>query len=165
MVMPLLVVRHAQAGRRAAYTGDDRLRPLTVRGRARASALAPLLAAYRPQRVLSSPFVRCCETVQPVAEELGLGVESVDELGEGHGADAVRLVTTMAGESAILCTHGDVATEVLEWLVPESEPARRRALRLQKGEFWGIQSAGTSVVIVDHVRRFATDPSKSAEQR
>jgi 8-oxo-dGTP diphosphatase len=161
--MPLLVVRHAHAGRRGSYAGDDRVRPLTERGRARAAALVPLLASYRPQRVLSSPFVRCCETVQPVAEALGLGVESVDELGEGHAADAVRLMTTMGGESAVLCTHGDVATGLLEWLVPGSEPARRRALRLQKGEFWVVQSTGTSLVIVDHVRRFATEPSKSAK--
>ena len=160
--MPLLVVRHAHAGRRSAYSGDDRLRPLTARGRARAAALVPILSAYRPRRVLSSPFTRCLETVAPLAGALGLGVESVDELGEGHGPEAVRLVTTMAGESAVLCTHGDVATALLEWLVPESEPARRRALRLQKGEFWVVRSKGASVVIVDHVRRIDADPSKPA---
>ena len=151
--MPLLVVRHAQAGRRGAYKGDDRERPLTARGRARAAALVPLLSSYRPQRILSSPYVRCCETVQPVAEALGLGVESVDELGEGHGADAVRLMRTMAGESAVLCTHGDVATALVESLITEPEKADRTALRLQKGEVWVIQSTGTSLAIVDHIRR------------
>ncbi len=77
MAMALLLVRHANAGRRSAYKGDDRLRPLSPRGRARASELVPLLAPYRPQRILSSPYVRCCETVQPLAEALGLPVESV----------------------------------------------------------------------------------------
>lgn len=162
--MPLLVVRHAQAGRRSAYKGDDRERPLTARGRARAEALVPLLSSYRPQRVLSSPFVRCCETVQPIAEALGLGVESVAELSEGHGRQAVRLMRTMAGESAILCTHGDVATALLEALVPESDAAARAALRLQKGEFWVIQSTGTDLAIVEHVRRFAKGPSGPTEK-
>ncbi len=157
--MPLLVVRHAHAGRRSAYKGDDRVRPLTARGRARASALVPLLSRYRPQRILSSPFVRCCETVQPIAEALGLGVESVDELAEGHGHDAVRLIRTMAGESAVLCTHGDVATTIVESLVPESEASRRTSLRLQKGEFWVIQSTGSDLAIVEHVRRLTpVDP-------
>jgi broad specificity phosphatase PhoE len=161
--MPLVVVRHAQAGRRSAYKGDDRLRPLTERGRARAEALVPLLSVYRPQRILSSPFVRCCETVQPVAEALGLGVESLDELAEGHGSEAVRLMQTMAGESAVLCTHGDVATALLEDLEGQSAPAPagRSTLRLQKGEFWVIQSTGTSLAIVEHVKKLATPSGAS----
>jgi phosphohistidine phosphatase SixA len=150
--MPLLVVRHAQAGRRTAYQGDDRYRPLTGRGRARAESLVPELSRYRPQRVLSSPFVRCCETVRPLAEALGLGVETVEELGDGHGPDAVRLLVTMAGESAVLCTHGDVAGELLEFLYPEPSPDRTR-LRLQKGDLWVVQSVGSSLVISEHLRR------------
>ena len=153
--MPLLVVRHAQAGRRSAYQGDDRQRPLTVRGRARAAALVPELSRYRPQRILSSPYVRCWETVQPLAEALGLGVESVDELGEGHGPDALRQLVTMAGESAVLCTHGDVAGDLLEFLYPEPTPVRAR-LRLQKGDVWIVQSAGSALVISDHLRRPTT---------
>jgi 8-oxo-(d)GTP phosphatase len=162
--MPLLVVRHAQAGRRNAYKGDDRERPLTARGQVRAKALVPLLSSYRPQRVLSSPFVRCFETVQPIAETLDLGVESVAELSEGHGPEAVRLMRTMAGESAVLCTHGDVATALLEALVPDVDAAGRAGRRLQKGEFWVIQSTGTSLAIVEHVRRFTKGPSEPTEQ-
>ena len=164
MVMPLLVVRHAHAGRRSSYKGDDQLRPLTPRGRQRAVALVPLLSGFRPQRILSSPFVRCCETVQPIAEALGLGVESVDELSEGHGADAVRLLTTMAGESAVLCTHGDVSTELLEFLYPDPTPARAK-LRLQKGDVWVVQSEGSAMVVTEHIRRPTTtssDPAKGS---
>jgi 8-oxo-dGTP diphosphatase len=119
----------------------------------RARELIPLLAEYRPQRILSSPYVRCCATVQPLAESLGLAVESVDELAEGHGVDAVRLVSTMAGESAVLCTHGDVATELLEALVPEAEDPARKAFRLQKGEVWVVQSTDSRSVIAQHIRR------------
>jgi 8-oxo-dGTP diphosphatase len=151
--MPLLVVRHANAGRRSAYRGDDRLRPLSPRGVARARELAPVLAGYRPQRILSSPFVRCCATVQPVAETLGLAVESVDELAEGHSADAVRLLATMAGESAVLCTHGDVAADMLDVLAPDATASDRKGLRLQKGEVWIVHSTGPSLSIVEHIRR------------
>lgn len=158
--MALLVVRHAHAGRRNSYSGDDRLRPLTVRGREQSAALVPILSAYRPQRILSSPFVRCCQTVQPLAEALRLGVESVDELGEGNGADAIRLLVTMAGESAVLCTHGDVAADLLEFLYPEAGPARTR-LRLQKGDAWVIQSAGSALVITEHIPRSMAPPPDS----
>jgi 8-oxo-(d)GTP phosphatase len=151
--MPLLVVRHANAGRRSAYRGDDRVRPLSPRGAARAREMAPLLAEYRPQRILSSPFVRCCATVQPVAEALGLAVESVDELAEGHGDDAIRLLATMAGEAAILCTHGDVALGMLDVLAPDATASDRKRMRLQKGEVWVVHSTGPSLSIAEHIRR------------
>jgi hypothetical protein len=91
--------------------------------------------------------------VQPVAQALALSVESVDPLAEGHGTDALSLLRSMAGGSAVLCTHGDVATEILESLVPEAEAARRTDLRLQKGEVWVIKSSGDSLSIVEHIRR------------
>jgi 8-oxo-(d)GTP phosphatase len=160
MVMALLVVRHAHAGRRSTYRGDDRVRPLSPRGRTRADALVAILSPYRPKRILSSPFVRCCETVQPLAESLGLAVESVDELSEGHGGDAVRLLTTMAGESAVLCTHGDVANTLLECLVPDPKAKARTAMRLQKGDVWVVQSTGETLAIAEHLRRApASGPS------
>jgi phosphohistidine phosphatase SixA len=153
MGMPLLLVRHGHAGRRSAYQGDDRARPLSRRGLVQADALIPLLRGYRPQRILSSPYVRCCETIRPVAEALVLPVESVDELAEGNGAGAVRLMERMAGESAVLCTHGDVALEVLDTLAGESTTTERQSLRLQKGEVWVIQSTGSSLTIVKHIRQ------------
>ncbi len=159
--MALLVVRHANAGRRSAYKGDDRLRPLSTRGRARALDLIPRLVRYRPQRILSSPYVRCCETVQPLAESLVIPVESVDELAEGNGDAAIALLRRMAGESAVLCTHGDVAAEMLESLVPDATSAGRTALKLQKGEVWVINSAGSTLAIVEHIRRAGVGPGSS----
>ncbi len=131
------------------------MRPLSPRGLAQAEALAPLLQGYRPQRILSSPYVRCCETVRPLAEVLDQPVESVDELAEGHGAEALRLMERMAGESAVLCTHGDVAVEVLDALAGKSSARVRDSLRLQKGEVWVIQSTGASLAIVEHIRQVA----------
>jgi phosphohistidine phosphatase SixA len=151
--MPLLVVRHARAGRRSAYDGDDLGRPLSPRGRAQAGGLVPLLAGYRPRRILSSPAVRCFETVRPVAEALGLPIESVGELAEGHGAEALRLLHRMAGETAVLCTHGDIADELLDELAPGLPAKDRYELRLLKGEVWVVQSTGEDLEIVDHLRQ------------
>jgi phosphohistidine phosphatase SixA len=148
--MALLLVRHGHAGRRTSYQGDDRERPLSKRGAEQARALVPLLSGYRPQRILSSPFVRCYGTVRPTAEALGLPVESIDELAEGHGADALQLLERMVGESAVLCTHGDVATEVLASLAVD-DAHLGHPTRLQKGEVWVIHSSGSSLAIVDHL--------------
>ena len=106
-----------------------------------------------PGRVLSSPAVRCFETVRPLAEVLGLPIESVGELGEGHGPAALRLLERMAGETAVLCTHRDVATELLEVLAADRGTKARHQLRLLKGEVWVVQSTGSSLEIVDHLHQ------------
>jgi len=151
--MPLLVVRHARAGRRGAWERDDQERPLSPRGRIQAEALVPLLAEFRPRRILSSPAVRCFETVRPLAEALGLPIESVGELAEGNGPSALRLLHRMAGETAVLSTHGDIAAEVLDTLTPGLTAKARARLRLLKGEVWVIQSTGETLEIVDHLRQ------------
>jgi broad specificity phosphatase PhoE len=159
--MPILFVRHGNAGRRSAYKGDDRTRPLSKRGKAQAQALVPMLAEHRPQRILSSPYVRCFETVRPTAEALGLPVESIEELAEGHADDTLRLMERMAGEAAVLCTHGDVATAVLEVLTDangEDPPPRR----LQKGEVWIIQSIGGKLAITERLSPPPTEPKPEA---
>ena len=123
------------------------------RGQARAAALVPLLSRYEPKSILSSPFVRCVETVAPVAEALHLKVRSVDALAEGHGADAVPLLVRMAEKAAVLCTHGDVAVAILDALVPDPDTALRSELRLQKGEVWVIERRNEVLTIVEHIRR------------
>lgn len=151
--MPLLVVRHARAGRRSAWEGDDAARPLSPRGRAQAAALVPLLGGYRPRRILASPAVRCFETVRPLADALDLPIESVGELAEGNGTEALALLRRMAGETAVVSTHGDIAEEVLHALTPGSSKKARVKLRLAKGDVWVIQSTGDTLEIVDHLRQ------------
>jgi len=113
----------------------------------------PLLAAYRPRRVLSSPALRCFETVRPLADSLGLPIESVGELGEGSGPAALALLERMAGETAVLCTHRDVATVLLDELAADRTGKERHRLRLLKGEVWVVQSTESSLEIVDHLHQ------------
>lgn len=61
---------------------------------------------------MSSPYVRCVETVEPLAAELGLPVELDDRLAEG--ASAMRAFELLAElDGGIACTHGDVVETVL----------------------------------------------------
>ncbi|MGA8724738.1 MAG: phosphoglycerate mutase family protein [Acidimicrobiales bacterium] len=157
--MTLLVVRHADAGRRDHYQGDDRERPLSTEGRAQAAALVELLRGYRPTAVLSSPFVRCVETVRPLADALALPVETTDALAEGHGAEALELLGDRSGATEVLCTHGDVASAILESLGGRGDPAREG--RLQKGEVWVVGDEDPGLVITDHLRQPATRSGSS----
>jgi 8-oxo-dGTP pyrophosphatase MutT (NUDIX family)/phosphohistidine phosphatase SixA len=112
-----LVVRHARAGDRRAWRGDDGLRPLDGKGRRQARALAETLTPFSVSRVLSSPALRCVQTVQPLAEALGLAVEPRDELAEGAEAGPARALLAREPGGSVLCTHGDVGSLLCgEWL-------------------------------------------------
>jgi 8-oxo-dGTP diphosphatase len=107
------LVRHARAGRRAEWDGDDRLRPLDERGRRQAEGLVAQLAGREFRRILSSPYVRCVETVLPLAEARGLSVEPDDALAEGAGSHAALGLLRRVGEPLVACVHGDLVEDLL----------------------------------------------------
>jgi phosphohistidine phosphatase SixA len=135
--MTILLIRHASAGKRKDWRGDDRLRPLDVQGRRQAEGLVELLRERAPSRVLSSAYARCRQTVEPLARALGLAVERRHELEEGASADDIRgLGAEVAGEVVVFCTHGDVVEAVLG---SESEKGSTWVLGLDGGKLKRIE--------------------------
>jgi len=111
--MTLLLIRHASAGDRDDRVGDDLPRPLDARGRGQASRLAELLNDYEIARVLSSPAVRCLQTVEPLARSRGLDLDVHEELGEEQQGEAgAELVRSLAGEQTALCVHGGLSDAI-----------------------------------------------------
>jgi 8-oxo-dGTP diphosphatase len=103
-----ILLRHASAGDRNAWDGDDMLRPLDKRGRKQASKLRDELRARGVKRVVSSPYVRCMQTVAP----LGLEIVPDERLAEGASERETReLLATL--DDAVACTHGDVVENVI----------------------------------------------------
>lgn len=106
----LLVIRHARAGDSSKWEGDDRRRPLDERGVQQASALVAALEAFEITRVLSSPYDRCVQTVEPLAAARGLVVEERGELGEERQLhDGADLARSLAGEPVAICVHGGLS--------------------------------------------------------
>ena len=110
------LIRHAKAKNRAAWEEPDHLRPLTKRGRREASTVAEELGDERLARLVSSPFVRCLQTLEPLAVALELPIETTDDLAEGAGGEraAELLVSLAAAGPFAACTHGDVVFAVMD---------------------------------------------------
>ena len=122
----LVIARHAAALPRKQWDGPDPERPLTVAGREHAEALAPVLAAYRVRAVISSPSLRCVETVRPYAARGSVTLETLpflseeDADGAAIGSLLARLLATAAGTA--VCTHRPVLPLVLAHLGLAPDP-------------------------------------------
>ena len=124
----LYLVRHGKAGHR------------------QAKALADSLTAAGVKTLMSSPFLRCVETLQPTADAIGAKIEIDKRLGEGRsGVDVVELLESLPDGVAI-CSHGDVIPDTIAAL-------QRRGCEItsapdwRKGSVWVLDrnSEGTIV--------------------
>ena len=112
--MIVYLVRHARAGHRETWDGeDDTLRPLDERGQRQAEGLVAQLAERDFSRILSSPYVRCLQSVEPLAEARGLQVEPVEALAEGAGEAAALELFRGLDAPAVASVHGDLAQMLL----------------------------------------------------
>lgn len=146
MTTPVYVVRHARAKSRASWTKADLLRPLAKVGRTQAKALPALFEGQSFSRLLSSPYLRCIQTLEPLAKALDLPLETADELSEGAPVDrALALIHAAAADGpAALCTHGDVMQLVVESLLAEGVPLEG-PLEFRKGATWILEIDGNAV--------------------
>jgi 8-oxo-dGTP diphosphatase len=133
------VVRHAKAGARDQWEGDDRLRPLTKAGTRQAEGLVEALRDEPIDAILSSDYVRCRQTVEPLARARQLPIETTADLEEGAGGDRLlKLIRRFKGRHGVFCTHGDVVEELLEILIRNGILPRKEA-RLEKGSTWILE--------------------------
>ena len=138
--MRLYVVRHGHAGSRSSWDGPDLTRPLTNRGRHQADAIAEELRSAGVTRLVSSPYRRCTQTLDPLGAHLGVAVESDERITEGaRGDKALALADELRKEpdAAVVCSHGDVIPELLRIL--KATTARfRDPFIWPKGSMWVV---------------------------
>src|SRR5689334_616787 len=109
------VVRHAKAGSREKWEGDDRLRPLTDKGLKQAEELVRTFKPYPVTAIFSSPYVRCMQTVEPLAKSRRLEIKRSPSLEEGHGLEGLgEFFGDESLDGVVLSTHGDIMWELVE---------------------------------------------------
>jgi phosphohistidine phosphatase SixA len=112
-----LLLRHADAGVRAEWRGSDEWRGLSPLGWDQAEEVAVRLDGLPLRRVLSSPSLRCRQTVMPLARGLLVDVEPERELAIGADPQQLlRLLQDPETEGAVLCTHRETLEALLRAL-------------------------------------------------
>ena len=133
------LVRHGHAGDKRTWQGPDSLRPLSGPGRGEAHGLLTQLRDYPITRILSSPALRCLQTVEPLAQRRGLPVDPAEVLGvDGDPVGLVELLVDPAAEGAVLCSHGELIGAALTRLLAPRLPEVGE-LGWPKGSTWVLE--------------------------
>ncbi|MGX9790733.1 8-oxo-(d)GTP phosphatase MutT1 [Mycobacterium sp. MMS18-G62] len=152
----VLIVRHGTAGSKSRYKGDDRKRPLDKHGRAQAESLVGVLLAFGAQKLYAADRVRCRQTLEPLAEELGVTIDDEPTLTEEAYSDnrkAARnrvLEIAAAGGTPVICTQGRVIPDLIAWWC-ERDGVRPDKSRNRKGSTWVMSLSDGRLIAADHI--------------
>ena len=147
----VVLVRHAKAGKRTEWRGDDHERPLENTGRSQADRLIGFLGHFAPDRMVSAPPVRCVQTVAPAAAATGLEV-TIEPVFSDDGyeqnpqaAQNALLALAKPGRVTAICSQGRTIPSLVELLAPS---VRRSDTR--KGAAWVLSIVDGTVVAADY---------------
>jgi 8-oxo-dGTP pyrophosphatase MutT (NUDIX family) len=152
----VLIVRHGTAGSKSRYKGDDRKRPLDKHGRAQAESLVGQLLAFGAGELYAADRLRCHQTLEPLAEELGATIHDEPALTEeahSENRKAARnriLDIAAAGGTPVICTQGKVIPDLIAWWC-ERDGVRPDKSRNRKGSTWVMSLADGRLIAADHI--------------
>jgi phosphohistidine phosphatase SixA len=129
--LDLVLVRHADAGDPAAWTGSDAARPLSGKGRKQAARLARFLRdiELEPDAIVTSPKARAAETAAAISEAVGVEVQVDDRLADGFGlVELNAIVRNGRFGRPLFVGHDPDFSELVQLLVGASIPLRKGAL-------------------------------------
>ncbi|MCT2008347.1 NUDIX hydrolase [Micrococcus lylae] len=118
--VPLVLLRHAKAKPRSSWSRAEEDRPLAATGRRQALADRRLLTAWAPEKLFSSPWRRCVETLAPLVKDTRLPVKykaSLTEAGAKDNPKKTRRVMRGLLEkrrALVVCSHRPVLPELLQ---------------------------------------------------
>jgi 8-oxo-(d)GTP phosphatase len=147
----ILLVRHAKAGKRSEWHGNDQDRPLEPAGQAQVARLTELLMLFAPDRIISAEPKRCIETVQPLAQRLGI-TPRIDPVFGDHAfasspsaTEDALLALAKPGKVTVICSQGVTIPSLIDRLGrgildPDTK----------KGAFWGLSVVDGNVVSMDY---------------
>jgi 8-oxo-dGTP diphosphatase len=148
----VLVVRHASAGDRKDWSGEDRLRPLDERGRRQAEELVRLLGRFDVRYIVSADNLRCVQTVLPLSESIGVPIAderliSCDGFA-GNEQQAEQLIREIGddGEAVVVCSQREVIPDLITRLAESDELPLEGRPKAKKASVWSLSFEGPKLI-------------------
>lgn len=143
----ILLVRHADAGKRNRGPDPDSARPLSERGRTEATGLVGGLEGLPIDAILTSYAARCRQTVTAIATARKRVPQLAIELWEESGPAEVReLLGNRPEGTSLLCSHRPIVRTILQALMGEDD-----SLVLQKGSTWVLDFADDRLAAANYL--------------
>ena len=119
--VPFVVVRQAKATPAESWTRDEIDRPLADSGYQQAKAVARLLRAWKPTRVVTSKYTRSLETIAPYVKKYGGAVRTkkwLNKTADGPNKFLARRLRQefKRPESIMMCSQPAVVKQILKEL-------------------------------------------------
>lgn len=161
----LILVRHGKAESRKSWQGSEATRPITPLGSAASYALGRELACYAPNRIVSSPWKRCVETVATFAHDSSLPIEQIAELTEDHHENKPKSTLSVLiseiqnldcnvkntqntqnteeniNNSTVMCLHRPIIGTFFDYLRGITKPRAHKRILSQKSPYMPTGSA------------------------
>ena len=135
---PLIVLRHAKATARSDWRGgkkvDDGKRPLHDFGKQQAKALIKPLTAFGVKKVVTSPWKRCKDTVQPFAAKAKAALIERSQLSElGNAKRPARTSNVIedlikVNKATVVCSHRPSLPTILKTIAVFAPTDLRREI-------------------------------------
>ena len=154
----IYLLRHAHAGNKRTWSGPDDRRPLSATGRREAAGLVPRYHDRPIATILSSPALRCEQTVLPLAEQRGLPVGLDGRLDVDAAIDDTATLIRPDLDDVVLCTHGELIGQLLELLRARGAPISRDA-RWPKGSTWLLRLTDDRIAEATYLPPWGGSPS------
>ncbi len=168
MTLIIDLVPHLDAGDRTKWQGDQNQRPLSELGRRQATVIADALGEEQVDALYASPALRCRQSLEPLAERFGLGIEVLAGLNEfeawrapegwdsndeipAHAAGRALAALTQARREHIqgrlvACSHGQIIPALVAYLIAAHDLVSIVRLT-HRGQWYRLRFEGDAVAI------------------
>jgi 8-oxo-(d)GTP phosphatase len=150
----LIILRHTKALDRGDWDTDDSQRPLSDLGWAQAQKLITRMAPYVIDEIYTSDYLRCLQTVAPLADARRIVPVAVPNLNEAtFEIDPQRSITFANAlkqdqKNILVCSHNPIIPTMLRGIL-NTTLKNRDLIKLEPGDAWIIHRVNGEIIGLD----------------
>jgi 8-oxo-dGTP diphosphatase len=152
----LIILRHTKALERGDWDEDDSQRTLSEVGFDQAQLLLKHLEPFAIDEVYTSDYVRCVQTITPLAHSRGLAITEVPSLNEETFEEdpqrSISFVNALKQDekNILICSHNPVIPTMLRGIL-NTKLKNKDLIKLEPGDAWIVHRVRGEIVGLDYL--------------